>query len=189
MFGFFKKKVQDKDSVKGSNTSESNDWGMPVPAGRKMSKSEMEKEAAEQAMIEQKNRERREVYRPAGVERIVLDLHARRLALRTELNLERPTQEHPPITTMVFWGAKEVGHIYATVENGLVLVTHCKTEASFAERGISAELLQELERVARENGWQEVRCPSPNGSLDWSDNIYAQMGYSANGVQMTKALS
>jgi histone acetyltransferase (RNA polymerase elongator complex component) len=186
MFGLFKK----KDKAKGNKSAvdSGTDWGAPVQANRKMSKSEMEKEAAEQAVVEQKNRERREVYRPVGTERIILDSQGHRLALRTEINFEHPTPEHPHITAMVFWGAKEIGHVHAELNNEVLQVIHCKTEASFDARGISAELLQEMERLAREKGVKEVCCPSPNGSLDWNDQTYTNLGYNPRGDKMVKTI-
>jgi histone acetyltransferase (RNA polymerase elongator complex component) len=185
MFGLFKKKDKEKDSKSGNDGG--NDWGAPVQGNRKLSKSEMEKEAAEQASIEKTNRERREVYRPIGTERIILDTQGHRLAIRTELNLDYPTPEHPPITIMVFWGAKEVGHVHAEINDSAVQVIHCKTEASFDRRGISAEILQEVERIAREQGMAQISCPV-NGSPDWNEQFYTKLGYNAQGDKMVKAL-
>jgi hypothetical protein len=124
MFGFLKRK--DKESGIGVREEE---WGRPTQ--RKLSKDEAAREATEQKLVEEKNKERRDMYRLPGRERIFTDVDGRRLALRTEVNAgPAASPAHPPVAIVAFWGTREIGHIMAEqTADGSLRQLNAKIEA------------------------------------------------------------
>lgn len=183
MFNFMKRKDKTTTTQQGDEV-----WGMP-PRNRKMSKDEAARDAAQQKLIEEKNQERRAVYRPAGRERIFEDTDGRRLALRTEENFGPEASPHrPPLQIVAFWGVREIGYVRAEIEpQGRVrqLVAHIET--GYEQRGIASEILQELETVARSKEAKEICCTGLAGN-EWSNEFLTQAGYTSRGAELVKTL-
>ncbi len=184
MFNFFKKK--DKES--GASVAEEDvAWG--VPTKRKMSRKEAEAEAAEQALVESKNKERRDMYRIAGTERIFNDNIGRRLALRAEDNSgPNAVANHPAFQILCFWGARELARIKADMQNGSFKLLDCHTENGYEGWGIPAELLGEAEKLARSQGAREICTIAPGGEKDWDSALFTQSGYQLRGAEVVKTL-
>lgn len=183
MFGIFKRKDKGLNSA-----SDLEEWGQP--SQRKLSKDEAAREAAEQKLVEEKNRERREMYRLAGRERIFADSQGRRLALRVEDNTgANATTGHPPILVIAFWGTREVGHFSAEVsEDGASLrQLNAHIEKGYENRGIAAEILRELETIAQEKGLRQICCAGLEND-EWSAELLTQAGYSLTGSELVKNL-
>ncbi|HEX2913354.1 MAG TPA: GNAT family N-acetyltransferase [Chloroflexia bacterium] len=179
MFGIFKRKEQGGANEEG--------WGQPLR--RKLSKDEAAKDAAQQKLVEEKNKERRDMYRFPGNERIFTDLEGRRLALRTEENAgPQANPHHPPLQIVVFWGTREIGHVQAEyLPGGAVRQTGARVEEGYQKRGIAEELLNELESIARRNNAGEVRCEGVEGN-EWSREFLANAGYASEGGELVKKL-
>ena len=189
MFNFFKKNNKDKaiseDIVQTAR--EETPWGVPIK--RKMSRKEEAAEAAEQARLEIKNRERRDMYRLGGIERIFNDLQGRRLALRLEDNTgPQATPGHPPLFVAVFWGARELCHIEAELNDGRVKLVQYRTERGYEGWGLPSEILQETEKMARTKGAKELCAPAPADQSDWDSSLFAGLGYQVRGTEMVKSL-
>lgn len=179
MFGIFKRKSKEQ-----AGAGDDEVWGKPTQ--RKMSKEEAARDAAEQQMIEEKNRERREMYRLPGRERIFTDLEGRRLALRTEDNTgPQASPHHPPLLVVVFWGTREIGHVQAEFLDGSIRQLDAKIERGYENRGIGQVLLAELETIAREKGLRRVQCSGVDHN-EWNAEFLAQAGYTSQGGEMVK---
>ncbi len=183
MFGIFKRK--DKDQSGQSQGSGA--WGQP--SQRKMSKDEAARDAAEQKLVEEKNQERRDMYRLPGRERIFMDTEGRRLALRTEENNSAENNAiHPPVLVVAFWGVREIGHASAELKpDGSLHQVTAKIEEGFQQRGIAAEILKELETVAREKQLGEICCTGLEDN-EWNIAFLTQAGYSPRGTELVKSL-
>ena len=184
MFGIFKRKDKEQSSAGQSEV-----WGQPATP-RKLSKDEAAREAAEQKLVEQRNQERRDMYRMAGRERIFTDQQGHRLALRTEDNTgPTASPHHPPVQVLAFWGVREIGYVRAEVGSDNTLhQLDAHVETAFAGRGIAAELLSEMEAVAREKGLRQVVCSGRDGD-EWSAAFLTQAGYGPQGTNLVKTLS
>jgi hypothetical protein len=190
MFNFFKKKDKDKDKETTTQVIDQEvPWGVPVK--RKLSRKEEEAEAAEQALVEGKNRERRDMYRLPGTERIFNDAVGRRLALRFEDNTgPKASPHHPPLFLAAFWGTRELAHLTAEITDGMLKVTDYRTEGGYEGWGIPGELLAEVEKIARNKGATAISCAldSANPKKDWDSSLFNRLGFQARGAETVKAL-
>ncbi len=181
MFGMFKRK--DKNQEAASEEA----WGQP--SQRKLSKDEAAREAAAQKLVEAKNLERREMYRPAGREKVFQDRAGHQLALRTEDNSgPEASEHHPPLQILAFWGVREIAYIRAEIEGQQLRETGFRLETGFENHGIEAELLKEMEAVAREKGLQEMHCTGQESS-SWNADFLTQAGFSPDGAELVKSLN
>ncbi len=193
MFNFFKKN-KDKDTAKEENnngdlttTAEQPEWGVPVK--RKMSRKEEAAEAAEAVQVERRNRERRDMYRLPGTEQIISDPAGRHFALRVEDNSGPQTIEgHPPLSLMVFWGARELAHINAEILDNRIKVLNYKTERGYEGWSLPAQLLTEAEKIARSKGAKEVCFPGPANLPDWDEAFFTQSGFQLRNDELVKTL-
>lgn len=186
MFNFLKR-GKDKQQVE----EEIIPWGMPVK--RKMSKEETARDEEEQRIIEKNNKERRDMYRIAGTERIFNDNDGRRLAIRCEDNsVPNSNPEHPPFSVVVFWGVREIGHVNAFFPaTATMQLTEYKVELGYEGRGIASELIGEVEKQARQKQLHEISCSLPPSSADneeWTTDFFSQHGFSPRGNEMVKTL-
>ncbi len=187
MFGFLKRKDKGNDETALAGDDEG--WGKPTR--RKMSRDEAARDAAEQKLIEEKNQERRDTYRLPGIERIFLDNEGRRLALRTEDNTgPQPNPHHPPLLVVAFWGVKEVGRAEMNLEaDGSLRQTVARIEHGFEGRGIGAEILREIESLARAKGGRAIYCTGQSDN-EWNAQFLAEAGFSGQADQsLVKTLS
>lgn len=186
MFGFLKRGNKEKEGA----TQVAEDqipWGVPVK--RKLSRKEEAAEAAEQEMVERKNQQRRDMYRIAGTEHIFNDLQGRRLAMRVEDNTgPKASPSHPPLFVAAFWGARELAHLKAEIENNTLRLLDYRTEGGYEGWGIPAELLRELEKLARSKAIVKINCPDLAEQKDWDNALFTQLGYQSGEGGLVKSL-
>lgn len=186
MFGWFKKKDKDAQDPQSTTAVEEAEWGMPTK--RKLSKQEAERDAAAQKMLEEKSRERRDMYRLPGTERIFVDADGRRLALRLEDNTgPKANEHHAPLCLIVFWGTRELGHLKAKLDGQTVVQIEAKVEAGFEKRGIASEILKEIENFARQKRLQALQFQSVAGN-EWDSDFLTAQGFGAQGDYLVKNL-
>lgn len=180
MLNFFKRgkdKAQEEELIP---------WGTPVK--RKMSKEEVARDEQEQRLVEEKNKERRDVYRIPGVERIFSDNEGRRLAIRFEDNSgPNINHEHPPFSVVIFWGTRELGHINAKMsDNGQLHLTKYVVENGYEGRGLAAEMLAETENQARTKNLRQI-SGNVTDNPEWT-TAFQQKGFAQQGSEITKSL-
>lgn len=162
-------------------------WG--TPTNRKMSREEAARDEEEQRIVEEKNKERRDVYRIPGIERIFTDTDGRRLAIRFEDNTGPQFHvEHPPFSVVIFWGTRELGHINGEIQaEGQLYLTKYQVENGYEERGLAAELLTETEAQARHKNLSQLRCAAPSPTdAEWT-RAFQQKGFVQQGNETVKA--
>ncbi len=181
MFGFLKKKDKNKET-------EDLAWGA-VGTNRKMSAQEQAKEEAEQADIERRGKERRDMYRPAGTERIFTDATGHHIALRVEENSSMNNGSHPPLAVLAFWGARQIGAAHCEMQDSHLKIFHYETFAEFDKKGIADELLKELESYARTKGYKSISAtlPAPN-TVEWDEAFFTRCGFARNGEEFQKSV-
>ena len=181
MFKFFKKGNKEPESTSIDDLP----WGVPVK--RKLTKKEEAAELEEELMIERRSKERRDMYRPLGKERIFKDPQGRRLVLRVEDSMGVQTGSSP-VFLVVFWGTHELAHLKADLQNQALKLLDYHTESDYVGWGLSAELLGEVERLAQAKGAKELCATLLTPQADWETTLFTQLGYQLRGSELVKLL-